>query len=104
MVAGARHGAQDRPRDRLIGPEGNRCRDLVLALAVSRILDPGSKLAAGRALSPETAASSLGTALGLGPVDEEELYGALDWLAVRQAAIETAPGAISPAARWCSTT
>ena len=76
--------------DRLIGPDGNRCRDLVLALAVSRILDPGSKLAAARALSPETAASSLGAELGLGPVDEEELYAALDWLAVRQSAIETA--------------
>jgi hypothetical protein len=76
--------------DRLIGPDGNRCRDLVLALAVSRILDPGSKLAASRALSPDTAASSLGAELGLGPVDEEELYAALDWLAVRQAAIETA--------------
>ena len=76
--------------DRLIGPEGDRRRDLVLALAVSRILDPGSKLAAARALSPETAGSSLGAELGLGSVDEEELYGALDWLAVRQAAIETA--------------
>ena len=76
--------------DRLIGPDGNRCRDLILALAVSRILDPGSKLAASRALSPDAAASSLGAELGLGPVDEEELYTALDWLAVRQAAIETA--------------
>jgi hypothetical protein len=57
--------------DRIIGPDGNRCRDLVLALAVSRILDPGSKLAAARALSPDTAASSLGAELGLGPVDEE---------------------------------
>src|SRR5271165_126305 len=37
--------------DRLIGPDGNRCRDHVLALAVSRILDPSSKLAAARALS-----------------------------------------------------
>ena len=32
----------------------------------------------------------IGAELGLGSVDEEELYGALDWLAVRQAAIETA--------------
>jgi hypothetical protein len=76
--------------DRLLGPAGNRCRDLVLALAIGRILDPGSKLAAARALSPETAASSLGAELGLGAVDEEELYDALDWLAVRQPAIETA--------------
>jgi hypothetical protein len=76
--------------DRLLGPNGNRCRDLVLALVVSRILDPGSKLAAARALSPDTATSSLGERLDLGMVDEDELYSALDWLAVRQPAIETA--------------
>src|SRR5215469_6550607 len=76
--------------DRLLGPDGNRCRDLVLALVVSRLLDPGSKLAAARALSPDTASSSLGEQLGLGMVDEDELYTALDWLAVRQPAIEAA--------------
>jgi transposase len=54
------------------------------------VLDPSSKLAAARALSPETAASSLGSELGLGAVDEEELYRALDWLLVRQPAIEAA--------------
>jgi hypothetical protein len=37
--------------DRLLGPNGNRCRDLVLALVVSRILDPGSKLAAAGAVA-----------------------------------------------------
>ena len=74
--------------DRLIGPAGNRCRDLVLALVISRLIEPGSKLAAARALSPDTAASSLGEQLSLGMVDEDELYGALDWLAVRQPAIE----------------
>lgn len=76
--------------DRLLGPDGNRCRDLILALVVSRILDPGSKLAAARALSPDTATSSLGEQLALGVVDEDELYSALDWLAVRQPAIEAA--------------
>ncbi len=76
--------------DRRLGPAGNRCRDLVLALVVNRILDPGSKLAAARALSPDTASSSLGEQLALGAVDEDELYTALDWLAVRQPAIETA--------------
>jgi len=75
--------------DRLLGPDGNRCRDLVLALVVSRLLEPGSKLAAARTLSPDTASSSLGEELGLGMVDEDELYSALDWLAVRQPAIET---------------
>jgi len=76
--------------DGMIGPVGNRCRDLVLAMIVARIIDPGSKLAATRALSPTTAASSLGTILGLGEVDEDELYTALDWLRERQPAIETA--------------
>jgi transposase len=76
--------------DAMIGPDGNRCRDLVLAMIVARIIDPGSKLAAARALSPDTAASSLGTILGLGEVDEDELYTALDWLRERQPAIETA--------------
>ncbi len=74
--------------DRIIGPDGDRCRDLVLALLVGRILDPTSKLAAARALSPATAASSLGEVLGLGEVDEDELYTALDWLLGRQPAIE----------------
>jgi len=89
-VAAALGTARKIGLDRLLGPAGNRCRHLILALIVSRILDPGSKLAAARALSPDTAASSLGAELGLGPVDEAELYSALDWLAVRQAAIETA--------------
>ena len=76
--------------DRLLGPEGNRCRDLVLALIVARILEPCSKLATARALSPASATSSLGVELGLGAVDEDELYAALDWLHERQPAIETA--------------
>jgi transposase len=76
--------------DRLLGPDGERCRDLVLALLIGRILDPVSKLAAARTLSPDTASSSLGEALGLGPVADDELYAALDWLLERQPAIETA--------------
>jgi hypothetical protein len=76
--------------DRLLGPAGRRCRDLVVALIVSRILAPTSKLATAKALDPATAASSLGAVLGLGPVDEDELYSALDWLLARQPAIETA--------------
>jgi hypothetical protein len=95
-VAAALGTARKIGLDRLLGPKpaqaqaGNRCRDLVLALVVNRILDPGSKLAAARALSPDTASSSLGEQLGLGMVDEDELYTALDWLAVRQPAIEAA--------------
>ena len=89
-VAAALGTARKIGLDQLLGPNGNRCRDLVLALVVSRLLEPGSKLAAARALSPDTASSSLGQQLGLGAVDEDELYTALDWLAVRQPAIETA--------------
>jgi len=89
-VAAALGTARKIGLDRLLGPDGNRCRDLVLALVVSRLLEPGSKLATARTLSPDTASSSLGQQLGLGPVDEDELYSALDWLAVRQPAIETA--------------
>jgi hypothetical protein len=76
--------------DTIIGPVGERCRDLVLAMIAARIIDPGSKLAAARALAPGTASSSLGTILSLGAVDEDELYTALDWLGERQPAIETA--------------
>ena len=76
--------------DRLLGPPRNRCRDLVIAMIVARLLTPASKLATARMLDPLTAASSLGDVLGLGPVDEDELYVALDWLGERQQAIEKA--------------
>jgi transposase len=89
-VAAALGTARKIGLDRILGPDGNRCRDLILALLVGRILDPVSKLAAARMLSPATASSSLGEVLGLGVVDDDELYGALDWLLARQAAIETA--------------
>src|SRR6201995_2566940 len=89
-VAAALGTARKIGLDRILGPDGNRCRDLVLALLLARILDPASKLATARALSPATAASSLSELLGLGEVDEDELYMALDWLLERQPAIETA--------------
>ena len=76
--------------DRLLGPDGNRPRDLVLAMIVNRMIAPASKLAIARALNPATASSSLGVELGLGEVDENELYEALDWLRERQPAIEAA--------------
>jgi len=79
--------------DRLLGPVGNganRCRDLIVAMIVARLIAPLSKLATAKALDPITAASSLGEVLGLGPVDEDELYTALDWLLERQPQIEAA--------------
>jgi transposase len=88
-VAAALGTARKIGLDRLLGPDSDRCRDLVLALLIGRILEPTSKLAAARALSPDTASSSLGEALGLGAVDDDELYAALDWLLERQPAIET---------------
>src|SRR5512134_1101872 len=76
--------------DRILGPAGNRCRDLVVAMVVSRVTAPTSKLATAKALSPDTAASSLGEILGLGAVGEDDLYTALDWLRERQPAVEPA--------------
>jgi hypothetical protein len=75
---------------RVLGPGPHRCRDLVIAMIVARLIAPASKLATARMLDPLTAASSLGEVLGLGPVDEDELYAALDWLGERQEAIEKA--------------
>ena len=89
-VAAALGTARKIGLDRVLGPDGDRWRDLILALLVSRILDPASKLATARALSPGTASSSLGEMLRIGAVDEDELYIALDWLLERQPAIETA--------------
>ncbi len=89
-VAAALGTARKLGLDHILGRAGNRCRDLMLALLVGRVLEPASKLAAARALAPPTAASSLGEVLGLGAVDEDELYTALDWLLERQSAIETA--------------
>jgi hypothetical protein len=76
--------------DRILGPAGNRPRDLVIAMIAARLIAPASKLATARMLDPATAASSLGDVLGLGAVDEDELYAAIDWLGERQQAIEKA--------------
>src|SRR3974377_1196265 len=76
--------------DRILGPAGNRPRDVVIAMIVARLIAPASKLATARMLDPATAASSLGDIVGLGAVDEDELYAAIDWLGERQGAIEQA--------------
>ena len=57
-----------------------RKRDLALAMIASRLIAPCSKLATLRALSPETASSSLGRVLDLSVIEEREMYAALDWL------------------------
>jgi transposase len=89
-VAAVLGSAQKIALDRILGAEGDRNRDLVMALIVARIIEPASKLATARALAPATASSSLGSMLDLGEVDENELYNALDWLHERQPVIETA--------------
>ena len=77
--------------DRLLGkPADKRLIPLVTALIAGRLVSPASKLATARDLAANTACSSLGWLLTLGPVDEVELYRALDWLGERQAAVETA--------------
>src|SRR5271166_5303903 len=60
------------------GPE--RRAKLIVAMIVARIIEPAAKLA--------TAAHSLGAMLGLGEVDEDELYAALDLLGRSQASVE----------------
>ncbi len=65
-----------------------RMRDLAVAAVVARVVDPASKLATARALDPETASTSLGAVLGLGPVTGNEMLDMLDWLLARQPWIE----------------
>ncbi len=64
-------------------------RDLVVAMITARIMDPRSKLAMARGLAEETAFSTLGATLDIVSASEEELYAAMDWLVLRQSAIET---------------
>ena len=68
------------------GPE--RRAKLTLAMIVARIIETAAKLATARQLSEATAAHSLGAVLGLGEVDEDELYAALDLLGRSQASVE----------------
>ena len=76
--------------DRLIARQRSPERDRVLALIVARVLAPGSKLATARNLAEATAGDSLANTLGLGAVDEDDLYAAMDWLGPRQRRIERA--------------
>lgn len=51
---------------------------------VARVLFPALRRATARFLSPDSAGSSLGSLLGLGPVSGNELLANLDWLHQRQ--------------------
>jgi hypothetical protein len=67
----------------LLGPAG-RQRDLALALIVSRVVAPGSKLSALAWWGDVT----LGADLGIEDAATDEAYAAMDWLQSRQDAIE----------------
>ncbi len=89
-VAAVLGALRDLGLEELIDPAPSRHRDLVTAMAVAQVIDPGSKLAIARGLRDATAASSLGGVLGVGSCDEDDLYAAMDWLAARQPGIEDA--------------
>jgi transposase len=74
--------------EELIDASPSRRRDLVTAMLVAAVIDPGSKLAFARGLRAETATSSLGQLLGVAGCDEDDLYAAMDWVLERKEAIE----------------
>ncbi len=64
----------------LLDPRSSRDRDLCMAMIVSRVICPGSKLSTVRSLGQSTLASEL----GVEGVDEDDLYGLLaDWGGLR---------------------
>ena len=67
----------------LLGPPG-RARDLALALIVSRVVRPGTKLST---LS-WWADTTLGVDLAVAQASTDEVYAAMDWLLGRQDSIE----------------
>jgi Transposase DDE domain len=67
----------------LLGPAGPQ-RDLALALVLSRVVAPGSKLSTLAWWDDTT----LGADLGVAGVSDDDVYAAMDWLAGRQDAIE----------------
>ena len=73
--------------DRLIDPKPSPRRNQVLAMIAARILEPASKLTTARGLAEATALSTLGEVLDAA-LDEDDLYGAMDWLLERQERIE----------------
>ena len=67
----------------LLGPAG-RQRDLALALIISRVVRPGSKLSTLTWWSD----TALGADLGVAGASTDDIYAAMDWLEDRQDAIE----------------
>ena len=74
---------------RLLERHRSEERSLAAALILSRVLEPGSKLALSRQFSRESATSTLAEELGLEEtVGEKDLYQAMAWLLERQNKIE----------------
>ena len=67
----------------LLGPAG-QARDLALALIISRVVSPASKLST----STWWADVTLGADLGVAGASTDDIYAAMDWLASRQDSIE----------------
>ena len=74
--------------EELIDPTPSRRRDLVIAMLIAQVIDPGSKLATARGLRTQTATSSLGQVLGVASCDQDDLYAAMDWVLERKDGIE----------------
>lgn len=72
----------------LLSTRDHQERRLSLAMIAARVIAPDSKLATARGLDQETLSSSLGSALGVGHADVDDLYEAMDWLGRGQARIE----------------
>ena len=70
----------------ILDRRSSRMRDLATALVAGRLIAPASKLATAALLGQST----LGACLGVEGADENELYGAMDWLLARQARVERA--------------
>jgi hypothetical protein len=92
IVASAHHGHAQAVRaamarlgfEELIAARRSPQRDLVCAMVAARILAPHTKLATTRWWRTTTLAADLGVV----DADEDDLYGAMDWLLERQGVIE----------------
>jgi transposase len=74
--------------DRLISARRCKERDLVIAMVVGRILEPDNEQNSKLANTRWWKITTLPSTLDLDGVDEEDLYGAMDWLLERQESIE----------------
>jgi transposase len=69
--------------------EQSKNHKLVIAMIVSRIINPCSKLATVRSLNEQTSSMVLNDLLDIADINENDLYHAMDWLLKRQDKIET---------------